>query len=156
MKELTQSGDVNLPAATSVNGERWNGMLLMDFEAIAKEIVDSAIRVHTRIGPGMLESAYEACIEYELARRSLAVKKQVPMPLRYDDLVLDMGYRLDLVVESAVVIELKSVKQLLPIHTAQLVSYLRAGNYRLGFLLNFNTLHMRDGIKRVANRLEIA
>jgi GxxExxY protein len=125
----------------------------MDFETIAREIVDSAIQVHTRIGPGMLESAYEACIEYELNKRSFAVKKQVPMPLRYDSLILDMGFRLDLVVENAVVVELKSVKQLLPIHTAQLLSYLRAGDYRLGFLLNFNTVHMRDGIKRVVNRL---
>jgi GxxExxY protein len=125
----------------------------MDFEAIAREIVDSAIQVHTRLGPGMLESAYEACIEYELGRRSLAVKKQIPMPVRYDNLALDIGYRLDLVVENAVVIELKSVKRLLPIHMAQLLSYLRAGDYRLGFLLNFNTVHMRDGIKRVVNRL---
>ena len=125
----------------------------MDFEAIGREIVDSAIRVHTRIGPGMLESAYEACIEYELSRRALAVKKQVPMPLRYDDLLLDIGYRLDLVIEDAVVIELKAVPQLLAVHTAQLLSYLRAGDYRLGFLLNFNTVHMRDGIKRVVNRL---
>jgi GxxExxY protein len=125
----------------------------MDFEAIAREIVDTAIRVHTRLGPGMLEGAYEACVEYELCKRSLAVKKQVPMPLRYDDLALDIGYRLDLVVEDAVVIELKSVQQLLAIHTAQLLSYLRAGNYRMGFLLNFNTVHMRDGIKRVVNKL---
>ena len=125
----------------------------MDFEAIGREIVDSAIRVHTRIGPGMLESAYEACVEYELSRRSLAVKKQVPMPLRYENLMLDIGYRLDLLIEDAVVIELKAVPQLLAVHTAQLLSYLRAGDYRLGFLLNFNTVHMRDGIKRVVNRL---
>jgi len=125
----------------------------MDFADIAREIVDSAIRVHTRLRPGMLESAYEACIEYELGKRSLAVKKQVPMPLQYDELTIDIGYRLDLVIEDAVVVELKSVKQLLPIHTAQLLSYLRAGDYRLGFLLNFNTVHMRDGIKRVVNRL---
>ena len=125
----------------------------MDFEGIAREIVDTAIRVHTRLGPGMLESAYESCIEYELGKRSLTVKKQVPVPLRYDDLVLDMGFRLDLIVEDAVVIELKSVQQLLPIHVAQLLSYLRAGDYRLGFLLNFNTVHMRDGIRRVVNRL---
>lgn len=125
----------------------------MDLETIAREIVDSAIRVHTRLGPGMLESAYEACMEYELGKRSLAVKRQVPMPLRYDDLMLDIGYRLDLVVEDAVVIELKSVQQQLPIYTAQVLSYLRAGDYRMGFLLNFNTVHMRDGIKRVVNRL---
>ncbi len=125
----------------------------MDIEPIAREIVDTAIRVHTRLGPGMLEGAYEACVEYELGRRSLRVRKQVPMPLRYDDLTLDIGYRLDLLVEDAVVVELKSVQQLLPIHTAQLLSYLRAGDYRIGFLLNFNTVHMRDGIKRVVNRL---
>lgn len=123
----------------------------MDIETIARQIVDSAIRVHTRLGPGMLESAYEACVGYELAKRSFAVQKQVPMPLRYDDLLLDIGYRLDLVVEDAVVIELKSVQQLMPIHTAQLLSYLRAGDYRIGFLLNFSTVHMRDGIKRVVN-----
>jgi GxxExxY protein len=125
----------------------------MDVETIAREIVDSAIRIHTRLGPGMLEGAYEACIEYELNKRSLAVKKQVPMPLRYDDLTLDVGYRLDLIVEDAVVIELKTVQQLLPIHKAQLLTYLRSGNYRLGFLLNFNTVHMRDGIKRIVNQL---
>jgi GxxExxY protein len=124
----------------------------MDFEPVAREIVDSAIRVHTRLGPGMLESAYQACMEYELGKRSLAVQKQVPMSLRYDDLVLDVAYRLDIVVENTVVVELKSVQQLQPIHTAQLLSYLRAGDYRLGFLLNFNTVHMRDGIKRVVNR----
>ena len=125
----------------------------MDIELVAREIVDTAIRVHTRLGPGMLEGAYEACVEHELGKRSLRVRKQVPMPLRYDDLTLDIGYRLDLLVEDAVVIELKSVTQLLPIHTAQLLSYLRAGDYRIGFLLNFNTVHMRDGIKRVVNRL---
>lgn len=125
----------------------------MDIELVAREIVDTAIRVHTSLGPGMLEGAYEACVEYELGKRSLRVKKQVPMPLHYDDLALDIGYRLDLLVEDAVVIELKSVTRLLPVHTAQLLSYLRAGDYRIGFLLNFNTAHMRDGIKRVVNRL---
>ncbi len=123
----------------------------MDVEGIARAIVDSAMRVHTALGPGLLESAYEACMEYELTRLSLAVKKQVPMPLRYEAIVLDIGYRLDLLVEDAVVIELKSVPTLMPIHTAQLLSYLRAGSYRLGFILNFNTVHMRDGIKRVVN-----
>jgi GxxExxY protein len=127
--------------------------LVMDYELIAREIVDTAIRVHTRLGPGMLESAYEACVEYELNKRCLAVKKQVPMPLRYDDLSIDVGYRLDLLVEDAIAIELKSVQQLLPVHKAQLLSYLRVGDYRLGFLLNFHAMHMRDGIKRVVNRL---
>ena len=128
-------------------------MAAMDLEAIGREIVDSAIRVHTRAGPGMLESAYEACMEYELKKRSLTVRKQVSMPFRYEELALDIGYRLDLLVEESVVIELKSVRQLVGVHTAQLLSYLRAGDFRLGFLLNFHTVHMRDGIKRVVNRL---
>jgi GxxExxY protein len=124
----------------------------MDLDQIAREIVDSAIRVHTRLGPGMLENAYEACVEYELGKRSLRVQKQVPMPIRYDGLTLDIGYRLDLLVEDAVVVELKSVQQLLPIHTAQLLSYLRAGDFRVGLLFNFHAIHLRDGIKRVVNR----
>jgi GxxExxY protein len=124
----------------------------MDVELIAREIVDSAIRVHTRLGPGMLETAYEACVEYELGKRSLRVQKQVPMPIHYDGLTLDIGYRLDLLVEDAVVVELKSVQQLLPIHTAQLLSYLRAGDFRVGLLFNFHAVHLRDGIKRVVNR----
>ena len=125
----------------------------MDIEVVAREIVDAAICVHTRVGPGMLESAYEACMELELAKRSLSVKKQVPLPLHYDDRLVDVGYRLDILVEDAVVIEIKSVGQLLPIHTAQLLSYLRAGDYRIGFLLNFNTVQMRSGIKRLVNQL---
>jgi GxxExxY protein len=125
----------------------------MDIELIAREIVDSAIRVHTCLGPGMLETAYEACVEYELGKRSLRVQKQVPMPIHYDGLTLDIGYRLDLLVEDAVVVELKSVQQLLPIHTAQLLSYLRAGDFRVGLLLNFHAIHLRDGIKRVVNKL---
>jgi GxxExxY protein len=126
----------------------------MNYETVAREIVDTAIQVHTRLGPGMLESAYQACIEYELTKRGFAVKKQVPVSLRYDQLVLDVAFRVDLLVENTVVIELKSVRELLDVHKAQLLSYLRAGDYRLGFLLNFNTIHMRDGIKRVVNRFQ--
>ncbi|MGE5525073.1 MAG: GxxExxY protein [Rhodospirillaceae bacterium] len=124
----------------------------MDIEGIAREIVDSAIRVHTNLGPGMLESAYEACLAYELGKRGFAVKNQVPMPIRYDDMTLDVGYRLDLLVDDKVVVELKCVERLLPIHGAQLLSYLRAGDYRLGLLLNFNSVHLRDGMKRVINK----
>lgn len=125
----------------------------MDIEAIGREIVDSALRVHTRLGPGMLESAYEACIQHELSKRSLSVRSQVAMPVRYDNIELDVGYRLDLLVEEAVVIEVKTVRELVDIHVAQLLSYLRVGDYRLGFLLNFHTVRMKDGIKRVVNRL---
>jgi GxxExxY protein len=125
----------------------------MDIEDVAREIVDAAIVVHTRLGPGMLESAYEACMEIELRKRSIDVRKQVPLPLRYDGQVVDVGYRLDLLVEDKVVVEIKSVLQLLPIHTAQVLSYLRTGDYRIGFLLNFNTVYMRNGIRRLVNQL---
>ena len=123
----------------------------MNKERIASEIVDTAIKVHTKLGPGLLESAYQACVVYELIRRGLTAESQVPMPVRYDDIVLDIGYRVDVLVQGAVVVELKCIDRFLPIHSAQLLSYLRLGNYRLGFLLNFNTVHMRDGVKRVIN-----
>lgn len=124
----------------------------MDVEVVARDIVDSAIRVHTKLGPGMLESAYEACLSYELGKRALKVKSQVPMPIRYDDMMLDVGYRIDLLVQDAIVVELKCVEKLLPVHGAQLLSYLRMGDYRLGLLFNFNSIHLRDGIKRVVNK----
>ena len=123
----------------------------MDIEAVAREIVDACLRVHTRVGPGMLESAYEACMVHELGKRGLSVSKQVPLPLQYEEEVIDIGYRIDLLVQNAIVLEIKAVNQLLPIHTAQLLSYLRAGGYRVGFLLNFNSAHMRNGIKRLIN-----
>ncbi len=122
-------------------------------EIIGKEIVDSAIKVHMALGPGLLESAYEVCLSYELATRGFRVDRQLPLPVTYYEVVLEAGYRLDLVVDSSVVIELKSVEHVLPIHEAQLLSYMRLGDYRLGYLLNFNTRRMKDGIKRMVNQL---
>lgn len=101
--------------------------------------------VHSALGPGLLEGAYEACLEYELKQRKLAVRRQVPLPLHYRDVVLDLGYRVDLLV--------KSTERILPIHAAQLLSYLRLSHCKLGYVLNFNSMHMRDGIKRVVNGL---
>lgn len=123
----------------------------MDENVIASEIVDAAMKVHTKLGAGLLEGAYQACLAYELGKRGLSVKLEVPMPICYDDIRLDVGYRIDLVVNDTIVLELKSVERLLPLHTAQLLSYLRLGHYHLGLLLNFNAVHMRDGIKRVIN-----
>ena len=123
----------------------------MDENAIAGAIVDSAMKVHTKLGAGLLEGAYQACLIHELGKRDLSVKQQVPMPVYYDDIKLDIGYRIDLLVNDAIVVELKSVERLLPLHSAQLLSYLRLGQYHLGLLLNFNTVHMREGIKRVIN-----
>ena len=123
----------------------------MDENAIAGEIVDAAMKVHTRLGAGLLEAVYQACLTYELGKRGLTVKREVPMPVQYDDITLDIGYRIDLLINDAIVVELKSVERLVPLHSAQLLSYLRLGHYHLGLLLNFNTVHMRDGVKRVIN-----
>ena len=123
----------------------------MDEEVLVREIVDSALTVHTRLGPGLLESAYETCMVYELSKRGMSARAQLPMAIAYDGVTFDVGYRLDILVNDLVVVELKAIDKLLPIHAAQLLSYLRLGRFRLGILLNFNTVHMRDGIKRVVN-----
>jgi GxxExxY protein len=118
---------------------------------LGERIIGAALKVHTALGPGLLESAYEACLVHELSKAGLHTARQVALPLRYDGVELDCAYRLDLVVESLIVVELKSVEKLLPIHSAQLIAYLKMGQYLLGDLLNFNTLHLRDGIKRLIN-----
>ncbi|MGZ5090546.1 MAG: GxxExxY protein [Burkholderiales bacterium] len=123
----------------------------MDEELAAGVVVDAAIKVHSALGPGLLESAYQTCLEYELLRRNLRIRKQVALPVHYADVVLDVGYRLDLVVEDRVVVELKAVDKIVPLHDAQLLSYLKLGGYRIGLLINFHTVHLRDGIKRLVN-----
>lgn len=122
-------------------------------DRIVSVVVDRAMRVHTALGPGLLESVYEACLVHELAKAGLAVRRQHPISVRYDGLLLDAGFRVDLLVNDLVVIEVKSVDKLAPIHTAQLLTYLRLGGHKLGLLLNFNVTLMREGIKRVANGL---
>lgn len=117
----------------------------------ARAVVDAAIKVHSALGPGLLESVYEACLAHELAQRGLGIERQVSLPVRYGGVVVDAGLRLDLVVEQCLVVELKTVEALLPIHTAQLLTYLKLGDYPLGLLLNFNVPHLKDGIKRLAN-----
>lgn len=118
---------------------------------LAKTVVDGAIEVHRHLGPGLLESAYEASLCRELELRDLSFARQVPLAVTYKGLPLESGFRLDLVVGNELVIELKAVDRLEPIHTAQLLTYLKLGDYRLGLLLNFNVGLMKDGIKRVAN-----
>src|SRR6202023_3997988 len=120
---------------------------------LSKVILDAAFRVHSAIGPGLLESAYEACCAYELRSEGLNVLTQVPLPLIYREIKLEVGYRLDLLVEDLVVVELKSVDALIPIHQAQLLSHLKLSGKRLGLLINFNVLHLKDGIKRGVNAL---
>ena len=114
-------------------------------------ILGCAMKVHSALGPGLLESAYEACLVHELSKARLTVKRQVPVPVVYDNVELDAGFRIDLLVNDAVILELKAVEKLLPVHGAQLLSYLRLSNKSLGYLLNFNVVRMRDGIKRVVN-----
>jgi GxxExxY protein len=120
---------------------------------IGKIVVDSAIKVHKTLGPGLLESAYEACLSHELRKRSLNVQTQVGLPLKYDDVILDVGYRVDILIEGMVILELKAVEKLLPIHEAQILSYLKLSKCKLGFLLNFNVYRMKDGIRRMVNNL---
>ncbi len=125
----------------------------MDERQTGTIIIEAAMRVHTALGAGLLESVYEACLAYELDKRGIEVRNQVVLPVRYDELVLDNGFRLDLLVDNKVVVEIKAIDKLLPVHTAQLLSYLKLGNFKLGYLLNFNVAHMKDGIKRMANGL---
>jgi GxxExxY protein len=116
-------------------------------------IVASAVKVHTILGPGLLEGAYAACLLYELEKRGVPVSRQALIPIRYEALTIDNGYRIDLLVGDRVVVELKAVETILPVHRAQLLSYLRLGGFKLGYLLNFHVAHMRDGIARMVNGL---
>jgi GxxExxY protein len=119
--------------------------------ALSKVILDAGFKIHSALGPGLLESAYEACLEHEIAKSGLLIQRQLLLPIRYDGVILDAGYRLDLLVDRCVVVELKAVDRLLPLHEAQILSHLRLGGFRLGLLLNFNVLHFKDGIRRIAN-----
>ncbi|HEY6349327.1 MAG TPA: GxxExxY protein [Candidatus Angelobacter sp.] len=116
-------------------------------------ILDVAIAVHSAIGPGLLESAYQACLAYELKSRGIKFHAQVPLPIRYREVYLDVSYKMDLLVEDLVVVELKAVERLLPIHDAQLLSYLKLSEKKLGLLINFHVLRLKDGIRRIANGL---
>ncbi|MBN2347786.1 MAG: GxxExxY protein [Bacteroidales bacterium] len=118
---------------------------------ISNKIIGCAIEVHKQLGPGLLESAYQECLYYELKLLGLKVQKEIPMPIVYKDVKLDHGYRIDLLVEERVVIEIKTVEFLNEVHTAQILTYLRLGNYRLGLLLNFHVAILKNGIKRVIN-----
>ena len=118
-------------------------------EEVGRQTLAAAMRVHSALGPGLLEGAYEICLTNDLGRLGLRVERQTTLPLEYEGQRIDAGYRLDLLVEGFVVVEVKAVEKLMPIHLAQVVTYLKLGKYTLGYLLNFNVLHMRQGIKRV-------
>lgn len=118
---------------------------------LMRAYVDAAMKVHTKLGPGLLESAYEACLAYELRQRGLQVATQVSLPISYEDVQLDAGYRIDLLVESQVIVELKAVEKMIPLYDAQLLSYLKLSGNKIGLLINFNVMRLKDGIKRMAN-----
>jgi GxxExxY protein len=118
-------------------------------EDVATQVVDAGLRVHEALGPGLLESAYEHCLAHELTQRGKVVQRQVPMPISYNGTQLDAGYRIDLLVENWVIVEIKAQEAILPIHHAQLLTYLRLSGCRLGFLLNFNVPLYKSGLRRV-------
>ena len=120
----------------------------MDWNAITREVIGAAIEVHRVLGPGLLESAYEACLCHELSLRRIPYERQRPLPIVYKDVQLDCGYRIDLLVASAVVVEIKSVHAIEPIHEAQLLTYLKLGGWKIGLLINFNVTLLREGIRR--------
>jgi GxxExxY protein len=118
---------------------------------ISGKIIGAAIEVHRKLGPGLLESAYEECLCCEMALRGIKFERQVPLPLNYKGVDLDCGYRLDLLVEDKVIVELKSIEVLEPIHDAQLLTYLKLRNARLGLIINFNVMMLKDGVRRLVN-----
>ena len=124
----------------------------MEINEISGIIVDAAFKIHSTLGPGLLETVYEATLEKELLTRGLRVRRQVPVPIHYE-MTFDEGFRADLIVEDCLVVELKSVEQIHPVHTKQLLTYCRLLDYRLGLLINFGAALIKDGIKRVANGL---
>ena len=136
------------PMINAESAEERRGKILNE---ITHQVIGAAMQVHSALGPGLLESAYEACLAHELRKRALKTETQIALPVRYDGIELDLGYRIDLLVETAVLIELKAIEKVLPVHKAQLLSYLRLSRLKLGLLINFHTLHLRDGITRIVN-----
>ncbi len=120
---------------------------------ISKLVIGRAIEVHKILGPGLLESAYQECLYYELTKEGLNVKKEKPMPIEYKEVKLDHGYRLDLLVENKVVVEVKTVDAIIDVHEAQILTYLKLGGYKLGILINFNVSLLKNGIRRFVNNL---
>ena len=123
----------------------------MDENEISKIVFESALKIHKVLGPGLLESAYEECLFYELKKYDLKVEKQKQLPLIYEEVRLDVGYRIDIIIEDKFIVEIKSVEALTDVHLAQLLTYLRLSNCKLGLLINFNVSLLKNGVKRVIN-----
>ena len=149
---------MNLTAETQRRREDLRKMFTIansveSLNVLTEKIIGCAIEVHKGIGPGLLESAYEECLCFELSQAGLAFERQVPLPVVYKGVNLDCGYRLDLIVEGEIVLEIKAVDKIIPIHEAQILSYLRMLNKRIGLILNFHSNVLKNGIKRIANNL---
>lgn len=125
----------------------------MNENELSRLVIGLAIEVHTALGPGLLESAYKECLFYKINQSGLFVEKEKAMPLIFEDVKLDCGYRIDILVDHKLVLELKSVQTLTDVHLAQTLTYMRLGNYKLGLLLNFNVIKLKDGLRRVVNGL---
>jgi len=125
----------------------------MNENQVAQIVVDAAFKVHTKLGPGLLQSVYEEVLAYELTQRRLRIERQKPLPVVYDDVRLELGYRIDMLVEDQVILELKSVEVIATVHTKQLLTYLRLADKRLGLLINFGDALIKRGIKRIVNGL---
>ena len=125
----------------------------MAFDELSKQVIGAALRVHSGLGAGLFEQVYKTCLQHELKKAHLCCVAEVPVPVIYDGITLDVGYRADLVVENTLIVELKSIQQLAPVHKAQLLTYLKLAHTEVGLLINFNTAHLREGIVRVVNTL---
>ena len=123
----------------------------MKFEEITKKIIKCAMEVHTALGPGLLENTYKECLYYKLCKAGLYVEKEKPLPLVFEGSNLDCGYRIDLLVENNIIIELKSVKKIEDIHLSQILTYMKLGKLKVGLIINFNVISLKDGIRRVIN-----
>jgi len=121
----------------------------MHFNEISGAVVDSAMKVHTALGPGLLESVYQACLVHELRKRGFRTAMQLPLPVNYDGERIDPGFRIDILVENTVVVEIKAVDAINPVHMAQVITYLKLSGKHVGLLINFNVVHLRDGIRRM-------
>ncbi len=123
--------------------------IAQNVERVGRAVLDASFRIHSALGPGLLEAVYEHCLTEELRQAGLDVQQQVPVPVEHGSVRLEIGYRLDLLAEGCVVVEVKSIDTLAPIHTSQVLTYLRFSGRRLGYLINFNTAHLKDGVRRV-------
>jgi len=120
---------------------------------ISYKVIGTCLKLHTALGPGLLESAYEEALSYDLIQEGFEVKRQVPMPMHYKEVKMDVGYRVDLLIDQKVIIELKSIEKIAPVHFAQTLTYLKLAELKLALLINFNTKHLKDGIHRIVNNL---